>query len=161
MHGVRICMIWHSVFSSDIMGDIIISRAHSAEPSENLSKLFSELNGYETVPDISRINSLIASGRLAFYIVTDNGKPVAMASVIPCRTAACDKLWIEDVCVLSEYRGRGLGKTMMEFVIRDSISLFGGGTFWLTSRPSRQVARHMYASLGFTERETGVFTLKI
>lgn len=139
--------------------NLSVSRAEHIEASCNLSRLFSELNGCDTIPDVHRINSLISAGSLAFYVVTDNGRPVGMASVIPCRTAASDKLWIEDVCILSEYRGNGLGNRLMEFVIRDSSALFGKGIFWLTSKPSRKTARQMYISLGFKERETGVFIL--
>lgn len=140
--------------------EITITRAEKVEASERLSRLFSELSGRDRTPDTDRINALIASGSLGFYLATAGGQPVGMASVIPCKTAANDKLWIEDVCVLSEFRGEGIGKKLLQFAMEDSRNHFGGGTFWLTSRPSRTAARQMYASLGFTEYETGVFYLK-
>lgn len=125
---------------------------------DNLKRLFSELRGTDTTPDIGRINSLISSGRLAFYLAEDHdGNPVGMVSVIPCRTAASDKLWIEDVCILSDCRGNGLGRKLLEFAMDDALEFFGPGTFWLTSRPSRIAARKLYKSLGFNEYETGVF----
>ena len=140
-------------------GKIEIFRSDRVTGSDNLTRLFSELSGFHREPDIDRINSLIADGTLAFYLVCEDDRPVGMASVISCRTAASDKLWIEDVCILSECRGRGLGRALLEFAIKDSVSLFGEGTFWLTSRPSRTVARKMYEALGFSEYETGVYRL--
>lgn len=134
-----------------------IRRATSLEPSPRLSELFSELYGYELVPDISRINSLIAEGKIAFYLVESQGEPVGMATVIPCRTATTDKLWIEDVCILDSCRGHGLGRKLLSFVLSDASELFGRGTFWLTSNPTRTAARALYKSLGFQEYETGVF----
>ena len=134
-----------------------IIRADSINACEDLTSLFSQLNGYDTVPDVERINSLISEGTLAFYTVRDGDRIVGMASVIPCRTAASDKLWIEDVCVLEEYRGKGIGKQLLQYAMTDAVHYFGKGTFWLTSRPSRTAARQMYRSLGFAEYETGVF----
>ena len=140
-------------------GLIKIIRSHGVTASENLDRLFSELSGHERTPDTDRINSLIKSGSLALYLVLDGDSPIGMASVIPCRTAASDKLWIEDVCILSEWRGRGLARRLMQFAMSDSQEIFGKGTFWLTSRPSRKAARELYRSLGFVEYETGVFRL--
>lgn len=140
-------------------GLIKIIRSHGVTASENLDRLFSELSGCERTPDTDRINSLIRSGSLAFYLVLDGDSPIGMASVIPCRTAASDKLWIEDVCILSEWRGRGLARRLMQFAMSDSQEIFGKGTFWLTSRPSRKAARELYRSLGFVEYETGVFRM--
>ena len=139
------------------MNQTAIIRARNVSASEDLTNLFSQLNGFDTVPDVERINSLISEGSLAFYTVRDKDKIVGMASVIPCRTAASDKLWIEDVCVLEEYRGKGVGKRLVEYAMADAAQYFGKGTFWLTSRPSRTAARQMYRSMGFTEYETGVF----
>ena len=139
---------------------ISIERACRIEPSENLTQLFSQLNGYDTSPDTERINALISCGTLAFYLACEDNKPIGMASVIACRTAASDKLWIEDVCVLDEYRGNGIGKSLVQYAMTDSSKYFGGGTFYLTSRPSREAARAMYKALGFTQYETGVFYLK-
>ena len=139
------------------MNQTAIMRARNVSTSEDLTNLFSQLNGFDTVPDVERINSLISEGSLAFYTVRDKDKIVGMASVIPCRTAASDKLWIEDVCVLEEYRGKGIGKQLLDYAMADAAKYFGKGTFWLTSRPSRTAARQMYKSMGFTEYETGVF----
>lgn len=135
-----------------------IIRAASVEPSENLTRLFSEVSGEPANPDVQRINSLIAEGKLAFYqVLDDSGKIMGMASVVPYHTAVADKLWIEDVCILSDCRGAGLGRKLMEFLLADAADHFGGGTFWLTSRPSRTAARTLYHSLGFSEYDTGVF----
>lgn len=140
--------------------DFEIVRTDGLVPSAELTRLFTELNGRETKPDICRINSLIAAGTLAFYIIRIDSRTVGMASVIPCRTAANDKLWIEDVCILEGYRGLGLGKALLRAAISDAEKYFGKGTFWLTSRPSRKAARAMYRELGFVEHDTGVFYLR-
>lgn len=142
------------------MNEITVKRAERVEPSDELTRLFSELKGHTDIPDTDRINSLIAKGSIAFYLMEKDGAPIGMASVISCRTAVCDKLWIEDVCISSGFRGQGLGRKLMEFVLKDAADFFGKGTFWLTSRPSREAARSLYKSLGFAEYETGVFKMR-
>ena len=137
---------------------IVYNVQSSVEDSAELRRLFQELTGTDMVPDTVRINRQISEGSLAFYSAWTDGKMVGMTSVISCRTCISDKLWIEDVAVLSEWRGRGIGRAMLEFAMQDSLSRFGAGTFWLTSRPSRTAARSLYASMGFRECETGVFS---
>lgn len=139
------------------MMDIQYKAVAELESSASLTRLFCELTGEEMTPDVARINDLIASGSLAFYTAWVEGKLVGMTSVIPCRTALSDKLWIEDVAVLSECRGLGIGRGLVKFAMADAVTRFFPGIFWLTSRPSRIAARKMYASMGFKEYETGVF----
>lgn len=139
------------------MMDIQYKVTAELESSASLTRLFCELTGEEIIPDVARINDLIASGRLAFYTAWVDGELVGMTSIIPCRTALSDKLWIEDVAVLSECRGMGIGRGLVEFAMNDAVTRFFPGTFWLTSRPSRAAARKMYATLGFKEHNTGVF----
>lgn len=127
------------------------------EDSERLTRLFTELTCEDTHPDTERINLLISEGSLIFYSAWLDGLLVGMASVIPCRTSISDKLWIEDVAVLNECRGKGIGRGLLEFALNDATGRFGTGTFWLTSRPSRIPARKLYESMGFIQYETGVF----
>jgi len=136
---------------------IRILRTDKVSESDNLTRLFTELSDCNQSPDVGRINSLISSGQLAFYVALVDDTLAGMMSVIPYRTAVKNKLWIEDVCVLSDYRGMGLGRKLIEFAMSDSEEYFGTGTFWLTSRPSRTAARNLYKSLGFKEYNTGIF----
>jgi len=138
---------------------IEVERVEHLEPSKELDILFSELHARDISVDVKRINRLISERNLAFYALKSDGIIIGMASVIPCRCATSDKLWIEDVCILGSERGKGLGKVLFEFVLEDARAFFGPGTFYLTSRPSRAAARQMYRSFGFVEQETGIFKL--
>lgn len=138
--------------------DIQYKALSCVDPSPRLTRLFRELTGREEMtPDTERINSLIAEGKLGFYTAWLDGNLVGMTSIVPCRTAQSDKLWIEDVAVLSECRGLGIGRALLSFAMDDATQRFFKGTFWLTSRPSRQAARKLYASMGLEPYDTGVF----
>lgn len=73
---------------------------------------------------------------------------------------------IEDVVVSPLYRGQHLGRALMEHILDFCHALQAENegaplTLQLTSRASRTAARSLYASLGFTTKDTGFFTLKI
>ena len=68
------------------------------------------------------------------------------------------KAWIEDVVVDSAFRGKGLGKHLVNNII-DVVNKQGNTTLMLTSRPSRIEANHLYQSLGFEKRQTNVYKM--
>ena len=83
------------------------------------------------------------------------------------------KAHIEDVVVLSAYRGRQLGRRLVAHLIeyartelraelckepqpgRQAVDIY------LTSRPQRVAANELYQSLGFHRKETNVYKLEI
>ena len=68
---------------------------------------------------------------------------------------------IEDVVVLSSFRGQGLGRQLMEHLIdyarRELVSV----DMYLTSKPSRVAANALYRALGFTPKETNVYKMSL
>jgi len=61
-----------------------------------------------------------------------------------------DESHLLNVAVAPSHRGKGLGKTMMHRLMEDSRFL-GAHVLWLEVRPSNQVARQLYKSLGFRQ----------
>lgn len=60
---------------------------------------------------------------------------------------------VHKVCVVEERRGQGVGKWMLGFVLAD-LKKGGTGTVDLWVDKSREVARKLYITCGFEERET-------
>lgn len=60
---------------------------------------------------------------------------------------------IHKVCVVEEQRGKGIGKWMLGLVLAD-LGRGGAGTVDLWVDESREVARRLYITCGFQERET-------
>lgn len=63
---------------------------------------------------------------------------------------------VDYVCVDSKFRGRGIGKKMMEYAVNYAKSN-GGTRMELTSGNQREAAHRLYLGLGFVKRDTTVF----
>ena len=70
------------------------------------------------------------------------------------------KASIEDVTVLPEYQGLGLGRLLVEHAL-DKLQALSPIHIQLTSRPSRIAANAMYKKMGFNPKETNVYTLDL
>jgi GNAT superfamily N-acetyltransferase len=70
------------------------------------------------------------------------------------------KAWIEDVVVDENYRGKGLGKYIVQYAIEFSKKL-GANTLMLTSSPKRIAANELYKSLDFILKETNTYRMQL
>lgn len=86
---------------------------------------------------------IIGMAMLAYY-----QKPTGLAGVI------------EDVVVHQKFRGKGIGRQMIEILIGHARKL-NIKHIDLTSRSERMEANALYASMGFIRRETNIYRLKI
>lgn len=71
-----------------------------------------------------------------------------------------EKYWIEDVVVDNKFRGKSLGKKLVEHAI-DYVRQQGKGTLMLTSNPARIAANMLYQSVGFQSKETNVYRMNV
>lgn len=94
------------------------------------------------------------------YVVMDGERIVGCASLCLFISPTGRKASVEDVVVLSDYRGQHLGKQLVEYVLNDA-KRFAPIKLQLTSRPSRVAANHLYRSVGFQLRETNCYGWEI
>lgn len=100
-----------------------------------------------------------------FFAMLDGALPagtriVGCASLCVTTSPTGCKAHIEDVVVLSSYRGRQLGRCLMEYVLGYARKELPAGTkIYLTSRPHRVAANALYQSLGFRRKETNVYEI--
>jgi ribosomal protein S18 acetylase RimI-like enzyme len=88
------------------------------------------------------------------------GRIVGCASLCVTASPTGCKAHIEDVVVLSSYRGQHLGRRLMEHVLGYARKELPAGTkIYLTSRPHRVAANALYQSLGFRRKETNVYEI--
>lgn len=86
------------------------------------------------------------------FVERDADKIVGMATLEIGETMMGTQGYVHDVVVSSDYRGKGIGKMLMEKVIAEAHAL-GAKHIDLTSNPKRNTGQ-FYTSLGFVKRET-------
>ena len=68
---------------------------------------------------------------------------------------------IEDVVVSSGFRGRGIGRALMDHIIGFARRELAPLSLHLTSRPERVAANEIYGKLGFERRGTIVWKMTV
>ena len=86
-------------------------------------------------------------------------KVVGIASMANYSVISGKKGWIEDVVVSENYRGMGIGRTLIEklLAIADEEYLT---EVLLFTEDHRNAAIHLYESLNFKRKESNIFVLK-
>ena len=126
----------------------------------DLTALMAELAPELTIPS-ERIRLAAESAYTHLFVMMDAGRIIGTASLCVYDSPTGRKASIEDVVVSSLYRGQGLGRQLMEHVIDYARKELGEVDLHLTSRPSRIAANELYQKLGFQERETNAYVLKL
>lgn len=131
-------------FQSSYLADInlLLAQLSSSHPSISQQKL----------------QNILSSPNSHLYVVLLEERIIGMATLCTYLCPTGEKAWIEDVVVDSAFRGKGLGKLLVNNII-DVVNQQGNTTLMLTSRPSRIEANHLYQSLGFEKRETNVYKM--
>ncbi len=69
------------------------------------------------------------------------------------------KAWIEDVAVDAVHRGKGYGRTLVEYAVQEAREA-GANTLSLTSRSERVAANELYRSMGFEVQQTNFYKMR-
>ena len=96
-----------------------------------------------------------------FAVMTDDGHIIGCATLCVFESPTGRKASVEDVVVSSQYRGQGLGKKLMEHVIDYAKRELRDVDIHLTSRPHRVAANKLYQQLGFQQKQTNVYVMKV
>jgi ribosomal protein S18 acetylase RimI-like enzyme len=100
-------------------------------------------------------NSVLLVGR-----DTDTGEIIGSLTLAFYRIPTGLQARIEDVVVDDAARGRGVGAELTNVAVERARAA-GAKAVGLTSRPSREAANRLYQRLGFQQRETNVYQLKL
>ena len=130
---------------------------------ERLIKAFEQLapqlSESAPIPTAERLQRIIASPTTHLLAAVDTeGKIAGVLTLVFFDIPTYCKAWIEDVITDSECRGQGIGRALVERAV-EMANEYGVDGIYLTSRPSREIARALYRKVGFEEVPTTVFRL--
>ena len=142
---------------------ITVSRlgAVSKGIADDLSKLASELHGTPQKSALAALKDLkeLSKNPHASVVVAKDGKRVVgMAMLFTMQKVGKRVASVEDVVVLSEYRGKGIGEKLMRGILIEA-KRRKLHSLSLTSRPTRVAANKLYKKLGFKRKETNAYKL--
>lgn len=142
---------------------MIIKQLHSLTDKqvEELQTLMRELTSSVMVSAEMLQNAVSSDNTHLFAMVEEDGRIVGCASLCVFNSPTGRKASVEDVVVLSSCRGQGYGKKLMEHVIDYAKKELSPIDLHLTSNPKRVSANALYKAVGFEQRETNVYQLRL
>lgn len=132
----------------------------SASDVEDINRLLRQLSRQSKRATAEWINQLLARDDFFLIDEREDGRMVAMATLLVEKTLGDRFGILEDVVVGRKYRGRGLGEKLVRRAIRLAQELHLS-SIELTSRPSRRAANKLYRKLGFKKRNTNCYRLNL
>lgn len=138
--------------------ELLSKESINDELQKQLAQLYLQLNS--ELKQLSLIEILENPERIDLACCFDNNILVGIAMMANYKVISGNKGMIEDVVVSKHYRGQGLGRQLMEKLLKcaeerqlDAILLFSGH--------HRTTAINLYKSLGFTLKNSGLYVKKL
>ncbi len=128
---------------------------------DDLLGLMKELNAELNVTPLQQQRSVASPGTRIFIAENDEKHIVGCATLCVFESPTGRKASVEDVVVLSAYRGQGIGRTLLERIIDFAKNKLAPIDLRLTSQPCRVEANALYEALGFKKRDTNVYRMVI
>ena len=128
---------------------------------DDLLGLMKELNADLNVTAQQQQRSVASPGTRIFVAENDEKHIVGCATLCVFESPTGRKASVEDVVVLPAYRGQGIGRTLLQRIIDFAGNKLSPIDLRLTSNPSSTEANSMYQALGFVQRDTNVYMMKL
>lgn len=148
---------------------MLITRLTSFTPQdlEQMQELMSQLS-QRLVLTHDRLRAVVESPHTYIYVARTcehaqqsadgAGRIIGCASLCVFEAPSARKASIEDVVVLQEYRGQGIGRMLIDHALQAARQL-APIEVQLTSAPKRLAANVLYKQMGFTPKETNVYRM--
>lgn len=144
------------------MEDLIFIEAKEVrtEYIDGINNLLGQLTSSPKEMNEALLRTIVESDRTHLFLAYIGNHMVGMvtlaAYVIPTGT----KAWVEDVVVDNNFRGKHIGKRLVNHVV-EYTKKYSPCSLMLTSRPMRVAANKLYKSVGFEKRETNVYKIQV
>ncbi|MDH5420618.1 MAG: GNAT family N-acetyltransferase [Acidimicrobiia bacterium] len=122
--------------------------------------LIPQLSQSSPPPNREALATIIADPNTHLFVAEDGDAIVGSLTLIIFRSPTGVRARIEDVVVAESARGTGLGRRLTDAAIEQARAT-GAKAIGLTSRPSREAANGLYQSMGFEQRNTNVYEMKL
>jgi GNAT superfamily N-acetyltransferase len=141
-----------------------IEEARKATPElqTDLARLLPQLNATLPVPDMDRLERLIADPAVTLLMARDGDEAVGTTTVVVYTTPFWIKARLDEVVVDAKARGEGIGEALVNAAL-DVARRHGVQVVELQSGrgPRREAAHRLYERIGFKVRDTDVLRIEL
>jgi GNAT superfamily N-acetyltransferase len=136
-----------------------IGRAGAGD-AEQIGRLLHDFNAEyeEPTPPVAvlagRVSELLTAGEIVVLLAGEPAVGIALFRVRPSLWSRAADVHLEELYVVPERRGEGVGRRLLEAAI-EAARAAGADHFELTTATSDSAARTLYESAGMTNREGG------
>ena len=139
-----------------------VEAVHEATPQllAALARLLPQLNPKLRVPDLERLQRLIADPAATLLVATEGDEIVGSTTVIVYTTPFWIKARLDEVVVDDSARGQGVGEALVKAALEIGRERGAQVAELQSGRgPNREAAHRLYERLGFQIRESDVFRI--
>ena len=140
--------------------EIEIAKTVDDDLVDAFDRLIPQLSSSSPPPGRARLEAIVDNPNSALFLATVDGMVVGSLTLAFYMIPTGLKAWIEDVVVDDSARGRGVGEALSVAAVEEARRR-GAKDVSLTSRPFRDAANRLYLRLGFEQRETNVYRVKL
>jgi ribosomal protein S18 acetylase RimI-like enzyme len=124
-------------------------------------RLVPQLTDNNPPPSLNDLADLVRDASSTLMIARDDhGQIVGALTLTVYRVPTGIRSIIEDVIIDTSARGQGIGDALMKYAI-DLAREKGAQNISLTSNPMREAANRLYLRVGFKNRETNAYQMKL
>ncbi len=111
-------------------------------------------------PSLEDLLRVVKDPNCHLYAMYEGEQLVGSATLCLYHSPSGRKASVEDVVIASEFRGKGWGRRLMEYLLNE-VRQYAPLELNLTSKPHRKAANALYQSLGFQRRDTNCYRMVV
>lgn len=124
-----------------------------------IADMLAQLTAREYPFGEQELRAIIEDSASQLFIMRDNEHIMGMLTLGHYTSPTGRKVWVEDVVVSADYRGKGLGRRLIDHAIAYCRENLYPCTLMLTSNPARVAANELYRTSGFEPKQTNVYKM--
>ena len=124
-----------------------------------IADMLAQLTAREYPFGEQELRAIIEDSASKLFIMRDDERIMGMLTLGHYTSPTGRKVWVEDVVVSADYRGKGLGRRLINHAIEYCRENLSPCTLMLTSNPARVAANELYRTSGFEPKQTNVYKM--
>ena len=124
-----------------------------------IADMLAQLTAREYPFGEQELRAIVEDSASQLFIMRDDERIMGMLTLGHYTSPTGRKVWVEDVVVSANYRGKGLGRKLINHAIEYCRENLSPCTLMLTSNPTRVAANELYRTSGFEPKQTNVYKM--